>query len=88
MSETYTVYYTELEDGTTLAASEKPCFCVSGKTQDEARERVGEILSFHERRHSAGAIKPVSLATKLTRTVRPFAPSHVEHRTAGVCVPA
>ena len=86
------VYFTVTDDGKHLATSVcEPCFAVSSGSFEEAKGRVGEILTFHaERLFEDRGPKSLSpeLTAKLTRTVRPFAPSHVERFSVPDCVAA
>lgn len=81
-----TVYFTVLKDGAHLAVStSEPVFCVSGKTLDEAKGRVEEIIDFHNDRCTQS--REISIPEIPSRTLTPFVPSHVERYTAD-CVGA
>jgi hypothetical protein len=85
------VYFTVEKDGTCVAASVSgPCFTVAAPTFEEAKGRAEEVLRFHAKRVAENTHAPFSadLTNRLTRTVRPFAPSHVEHYPAQHCVAA
>jgi len=68
------VAFTELEDGTFLAASvQRPWFAVSGESLDDARARASRALAFHARQRPT--IKPFRPEHQLVR----FAPLQIEN---------
>jgi len=82
MSETLeqSVYFTELDDGTHLAASfQRPWFCVSGATLEEARDKAERALAFCE--SQPAPIRPA----RPTATLTPFRPTHIEKLRAAAC---
>ncbi|MDQ3145054.1 MAG: hypothetical protein M3Q57_09305 [Pseudomonadota bacterium] len=70
---TFKVHFTQIEDGSWLAASvSTPWFCLAAETEDAVIEKANRAISFWCGNRDA------RIDRNLDRTVAPFAPRRVE----------